>query len=804
MIRDDCAYSDSPEESFSIVDDDGQPKERWTPLGANSSPEPALNRTKEEFHSEATYANSQAFSNLVLENERMNRALMALTSHFAQVQFRIGQVVNAESGCREDMLKSLEQFASRGIPDLQLCTPPSKSQSSDSGDYLSTLQPKPQKLIEELRTQLDELERFAYETGEQKEPPTQAMLGKQRLVLEKLTRKLELDIKNLEQLSNEELMQVVDLAVHQFLNPVKLNEKLVEQLKTQVVDLERFIDFLHVCSQQNWYGNSPLSGPLGSGACSDTLAKVLAEFKRTHQGQLVEPDSDVGPFEKVSPGIQLGHSRHLNTESNHINGAGVKNATRREYLNGRPVFSDKSSRDRTITLLQRAMAILHIFTSTQFGELTDWKFHKKNGANHNASDNPRTSAAVERARLQHWGTVRARLEIAVNVVLQKVKLLRSFQSEHFNQSFEQTSCIMKPTTSVDELDASTYECRSVLVEKDRNRRPVRRLHALSLQSDSVAFGLAVNDGQTLGTKISLPVQRLHEASLRTLLDNGNPTCVTSAAYSSGLRNLRHSISSGPNTIELDHTVADTEEFLCSEAHRMVIRAVRRHLCPALRDLIEHGLIKKRLYSISEESSSLLQPSNFLLRPILGCFNSRKREPMEDGVDLVDEDTDYEAQQIYSNARKRSSHTKHSGPHAWHVLLKFYHLKHGQLYNESPARKLSESFHLDSFGGKTITLRQRFFNAMGIVMEAHTAYRRSEDSKFKAFVSIALNEGRLVPWLRLVLKHQSLVNSIYHPWSYTVSTGFDDALQSLNRLSKIEFNLPYDYSVRHLQEIGDAF
>ncbi|KAA3678743.1 uncharacterized protein DEA37_0006675 [Paragonimus westermani] len=766
MIRDDFTYSDSPEESFSIVDEDGQPKERWTPLGANSSPEPAVNRKKEEFHSEATYANSQAFSNLVLENERMNRALMALTSHFAQVQFRIGQVVNAESGCREDMLKSLEQFASRGIPDLQLCTPPSKSQSGDSGDYLSTLQPKPQKLIEELRTQLDELERFAYETGEQKEPPTQAMLGKQRLVLEKLTRKLELDIKNLEQLSNEELMQVVDLAVHQFLNPVKLNEKLVEQLKTQVVDLERFIDFLH-----------------GSGACSDTLVKVLAEFKRTHQRHLVEPDSDVGSFEKVSPGIQLGHSRHLNTESNHINGAGVE-----------------SSRDRTITLLQRAMAILHIFTSTQFGELTDWKLHKKNVAKHNTSDNPRTSAAVERARLQHWGTVRARLEIAVNVVLQKVKLLRSFQSEHFNRSFEQTSCIMKPTTSVDELDTSTYECRSALVEKDRTRRPLRRLHALSLQSDSVT----VNDGQTLGTKISLPVQRLHEASLRTLLDNGNPTCVTSTAYSSGLRNLRNSPSTGPNTVELDHTVADTEEFLCSEAHRMVIRAVRRHLCPALRDLIEHGLMKKRLYSISEESSSLLQPGNFLLRPILGCFSSRKREPMEDGMDLVDEDTDYEAQQIYSNARKRSSHTKHSGPHAWHVLLQFYHLKHGQLYNESPARKLSESFHLDSFGGKTITLRQRFFNAMGIVMEAHTAYRRSEDSKFKAFVSIALNEGRLVPWLRLVLKHQSLVNSIYHPWSYTVSTGFDDALQSLNRLSKIEFNLPYDYSVRHLQEIRDAF
>lgn len=36
-----------------------------------------------------------------------------------QVQFRLGQVINAESDCRDLMLKSLEEFASRGIPDLQ-------------------------------------------------------------------------------------------------------------------------------------------------------------------------------------------------------------------------------------------------------------------------------------------------------------------------------------------------------------------------------------------------------------------------------------------------------------------------------------------------------------------------------------------------------------------------------------------------------------------------------------------------------------------------------------------------------------
>ena len=36
----------------------------------------------------------------------------------------------------------------------------------------------------------------------------------------------------------------MDHAVCQIVNPAKVKEKLVEQLKTQIIDLERFIDFL--------------------------------------------------------------------------------------------------------------------------------------------------------------------------------------------------------------------------------------------------------------------------------------------------------------------------------------------------------------------------------------------------------------------------------------------------------------------------------------------------------------------------------------------------------------------------------
>ncbi len=44
--------------------------------------------------------------------------------------------------------------------------------------------------------------------------------------------------------SAEELRQAVDKAIGQIVNPAKVKEKLVDQLKTQIVDLERFIEFL--------------------------------------------------------------------------------------------------------------------------------------------------------------------------------------------------------------------------------------------------------------------------------------------------------------------------------------------------------------------------------------------------------------------------------------------------------------------------------------------------------------------------------------------------------------------------------
>lgn len=55
---------------------------------------------------------------------------------------------------------------------------------------------------------------------------------------------------------NDDLKKVVDNAIGQIVNPVKVKEHLVGQLKTQIDDLERFIDFLQ--------GDASSPGPYAS------------------------------------------------------------------------------------------------------------------------------------------------------------------------------------------------------------------------------------------------------------------------------------------------------------------------------------------------------------------------------------------------------------------------------------------------------------------------------------------------------------------------------------------------------------
>lgn len=187
-------------------------------------------------------------------------------------------------------------------------------------------------------------------------------------------------------------------------------------------------------------------------------------------------------------------------------------------------------------------------------------------------------------------------------------------------------------------------------------------------------------------------------------------------------------------------------------------AVRRHLAVNLCDLLQHGLT-------GPESSSLV--------PLMGCFPVR-----------------------------RSSTAHHV--HIWELIMRYYELNDGDAFNSTPARKLSQSFNLDIVGGTAISNKHSLLSTIGSIVASHTPYKRSYDAHFKAFVCAALNAHKLVIWLNIMLKCRSLIDAYYSSTSYVVNTGFQDTLQSLDRLTPYNFDLPVDLAVKQFQNIKDVF
>ena len=82
-------------------------------------------------------------------------------------------------------------------------------------------------------------------------PPSKLVLERQRLVMEQLRDRLNLNLEDVAALSEAELRASVDSAVGEIVNPLKMKSQLVGQLQTQVTDLEMFIQFLQEESSVN-------------------------------------------------------------------------------------------------------------------------------------------------------------------------------------------------------------------------------------------------------------------------------------------------------------------------------------------------------------------------------------------------------------------------------------------------------------------------------------------------------------------------------------------------------------------------
>ncbi|XP_047612995.1 RUN domain-containing protein 1 [Phacochoerus africanus] len=320
---------------------------RWAPVGAVAETGPGAAAFSEEVAAEEPCAATgsapdspdRTLRRLRAERRRLDSALLALSSHFAQVQFRLRQVVRGAPAEQQRLLRELEDFAFRGCPHV-LGYGGSEDPSSDDADgllgdrprlrgedqseqekreRLATQREKQKELILQLKTQLDDLETFAYQEGSYDSLPQSVVLERQRVIIDELIKKLDMNLnEDLSSLSTEELRQRVDAAVAQIVNPARVKEQLVEQLKTQIRDLEMFISFI-----QDEVG-SPLQTESGHCECKAS--------GKTGNGSTRTGSSRLPP----------GNSK-----------------TKAEDV--------KRVRETGLQLMRRALAVLQIFAVSQFG-----------------------------------------------------------------------------------------------------------------------------------------------------------------------------------------------------------------------------------------------------------------------------------------------------------------------------------------------------------------------------------------------------------------------------------------------------
>ncbi|XP_022902310.2 RUN domain-containing protein 1 [Onthophagus taurus] len=522
--------------------------ERWDPLGAPNEDAEAQASNNSILEADCCSSHCfilEKFKSLEEEQDLLSSSLFALTTHFAQVQFRLKQIVDASIDDKDELLRSLEEFAFRGIPDVGSVK--ERISEANLAEMIRLRRTQQQELIEKLKSQLHELEQYAFESGEA-DVPQDVVLERQRVILNELKIRinLQLDEQKLHQLTTADVKQQIDIALSNLINPLKVKEHLVSQLKTQVDDLERFINYLQADTKKD------------KCVCGCALHTV----------------------------------------------------------------QKPNSHESTLGLVQRTATLLHMFALLQLG-CGPSKFKRNDLKTTN--------------KINHYGDIRARLELSIL----KVKELAS-------------------------------HC----------------------------------DG------------------------NGNAEDYISDS------------DSGPSSL-----------------NSQLITAVRKHFATCLRDLMEHGAVE------ANHTHSIV--------PFSGCFSRRPK--MQDNP-----------------------------VHAWEIIVNYYELKNGERFNSTPARRLSQSFNLDIAGASASSTNQNMLCVISNIVATHSQYKRSYDSHFKAFICAALNANKLVTWLSLIYQCRQLINMHYLEWSYVVKTGFQDALQSLDSLSKFKFNLPVDLAIRQFQNIKDVF
>lgn len=314
-----------------------------------------------------TQGHDPRIKNLEDEQEILSNSLQALTSHFAQVQFRLRQIVEAPAEERDLLLESLEELANRGIPEVTKLDPIEHEQLTE---ILVRQQERQFELIDHLKKQLSNVEKLALDSGAPILPQS-VLVEKQKVIIEELKKKLNINVSDeeLPQLSIDDIRSQIDSAFGSLVQPLKMKETLVNQLKTQVVDLERFVAHLQceTTPDTNSSNGKPIDIPFS------TYNSKTAKKTKPSSSQLSRPETQTQP-----------------------NGGGAGNNCRPDS------YANQNLTTKVSGLIDRATAVLNIFAETQLG-CNNNRFQK--------------NTLKKTTKFNHWGDLRAQLEVDVQEIV---------------------------------------------------------------------------------------------------------------------------------------------------------------------------------------------------------------------------------------------------------------------------------------------------------------------------------------------------------------------------------------------------
>ncbi|XP_017878619.1 RUN domain-containing protein 1 [Ceratina calcarata] len=387
-------YKGCENEDVENSDESERPSgERWAPVGANDGDDFA-DEYKYVDNMENLSCDMERLKVLEEEQEMLNSSLIALTTHFAQVQFRLRQIVDAPANEKETLLKELEEFAFRGIPDvphnLSIDSRSITPTSPMSGDQISRVmsdvdveskmalqRTKQKELICQLKSQLEDLEKYAYETGDA-DLPQSMILERQNIIINHLKEKLNFNVDDLCKLPVDDLRWQVDYAISQIVSPLKMKEQLVSQLKTQIADLERFINYLQ------------------GEVSAETLACTCA-----------------CPV--------------------HTSGTAGSTSFAKKSCN---VNTEEENKTRTLNTVKKVVALLHMFLVSQLG-----------------CGSERVRRNFKKNSMYNWRDLRTRLDIAIEHVVETIaEIERQPDDEDLNDDYSDSDsmsqCNARVTTAV--------------------------------------------------------------------------------------------------------------------------------------------------------------------------------------------------------------------------------------------------------------------------------------------------------------------------------------------------------------------